>query len=323
MILGRIAFILAALVLWDSDASGQVWPARPIKLIVSTGPGTSVDGAARLLSSHLSRSLNQQVFVENLPGGAGVVGAQAAARAAPDGYTLFFATQSVLASNHSLYKSIPYDSIRDFTPVAMVADSSPYVFTVISDLPVRTMPELIALAKSQPGKLSYAVDASSGLQIIAGQLLNKRAGIEMLQIPYRSTAQALQDVATGRIQIIISAPGAVEGFVSSGTLRRIAISSKRRFPGLEDLPTIAETLPDYYIDGWFLIAAPAGTSSDIVQRVNQEVDIALKDAELKERFRMIGLGTSGASTPQSITALIRTERERWRDIVQELNIQPQ
>ena len=238
---------------------GQNWPVRPVKLIVATGPGLATDIMARLLSEGVSRTLGQQMFVENMPGASGIVGAGAAARAPNDGYTFFFANASGLTSNMFMIKSLPYDPTRDYTPVAMVCDSGPFVVAVHPDLPVKTLAELIVYAKAQPGKLSYAVDASSGFGVVAGKLMNKRAAMEMVEVPYRATAQMLQDAATGTIQLMISSVAASDAFVKAGKLRRIAISSERRFPGMEDLPTIGETLPGFVVDGWFAVVAPAGT----------------------------------------------------------------
>ncbi len=275
----------------------QSWPTRPIKLIVPTGPGLATDIMARLLGDSVSRSLGQQVYVENMPGASGVLGAQAAARAAPDGYTFFFANASGLTSNMFLIKSIPYDPTRDYAAVAMVSASGPFVVAVHPDLPVKSLPELIAYGKAQPGKLSYAVDATSGYGVVVGKLLNKRGGIGMVEVPYRATAQMLQDTAAGTTQLMISAVAPSDAFVKAGKLRRIAISSEKRFPGLEDLPTIGETLPGFVIDGWFAVVAPAGTPAPIIARLNREIAQFLANAEIRQRMIAFGLGPSGPSTP--------------------------
>ena len=305
------------------QASAQNWPARPIKLIVATGPGLATDIMARLLSEGVSRTLGQQMFVENVPGASGIVGAQAAARAPSDGYTVFFANASGLTSNMFMIKSLPYDPTRDYAAVAMVCDSGPFVVAVHPDLPVKTLAELIAHGKAQPGKLSYAVDASSGFGIVAGKLLNKRSGMQMVEIPYRATAQMLQDAATGTVQLMISSVAASDAFVQAGKLRRIAISSERRFPGMEDLPTIGETLPGFAVDGWFAVVAPAGTPANIVARVNLEIVQFLNGPDGRQRILAFGLAPSAAGTPEAAGAFIRREQERWRSLVKELGIEPQ
>lgn len=302
---------------------GQNWPSRPIKLIVPTGPGLATDIMARLLSEGVSRTLGQQMFVENMPGASGIVGAGAAARAPNDGYTFFFANASGLTSNMFMIRSLPYDPTRDYTAVAMVCDSGPFVVAVHPDLPAKTLAELIAYAKAQSGKLSYAVDASSGFGVVAGKLMNKRAGMEMVEVPCRATAQMLQDVATGTIQLMVSSVAASDAFVKAGKLRRIAISSERRFPGMEDLPTIGETLPGFVVDGWFAVVAPAGTPAPIVARLNQEIAHFLEHPAMRQRILGFGLAPSGSGSPEATTEFIRKDQERWRALVKELGIEPQ
>ena len=304
-------------------AHAQAWPTKPVRVIVSTGPGLATDIMARLLNDRLSKNLNQQFVVDNIAGAAGIVGAQAAARATPDGYTFYFAPASALATNHLLFKTVPYDSLKDFTPVAMVCDTGPFVITVQPDLPVRSLPELISYAKANPGKLSYAFDVSSGYAAIIGQLINRRTDAGMTEVPYKATAQALQDTTTGRTQVMIGSIPASSAFVGAGKLRRIAVSSEKRYPAIPDVPAIAETIPGFNIDGWFAMVAPTGTPAPIVQRFNREIDVVLKDAEVLQRINQFGLGTSGAGTPQSTGDFIRSQRDRWAGIVKELGIQPQ
>jgi tripartite-type tricarboxylate transporter receptor subunit TctC len=317
------AFVFAGFFAVSDRAMAQDWPARPIKLIVSTGPGLATDIMARMMSDGLSRQLGQQVFVENMPGAAGMIGAQAAARAAPDGYTFYFGPASALSSNMFLYKTVPYDPPRDFAPVAMICDSSPFALSASAELPIKTVPDLIAHARVKPGTLSYGVDTSSGYAVVIGQLLAKRGGIDWVQVPYRSTPQMLQDTAAGTIQFMISSIGAVQGMVAAGKLRMTAISSARRFPGLESVPTIAETFPDFRIEGWFAVVAPVGTPSRIIDRLNREIDIYLKTPDLPPRLQNLGLGTTGAGTPKSTGEFLQAEQDRWRKLVVELGIQPQ
>ena len=194
----RLATALALVCVCASSAFAEDWPVRPIRLIVPTGPGLGADVLARVMSERISRQLGQPMFVENIPGAAGMIGGQAAARAAPDGYTFYFGLAAALSSNLVLFKSVPYDPERDFTPVAMVSESGPFVISVNPDQPFKTMGELIAYAKANPGKLSYGIDASSGYQAVIGQLLTTRAGINLVQVPYRSTAQVIQEPRPAR-----------------------------------------------------------------------------------------------------------------------------
>jgi tripartite-type tricarboxylate transporter receptor subunit TctC len=315
--------LFAILTVLAGGAHADTWPARPIKLIVPTGPGHAVDIMARVLATGVTQTLGQTVYVENMPAASGFLGAQTTARAEPDGYTFLFAPASLMSSNMVLFKSLPYDPTKDFAAVAMVCDLGPMVVTVNLDLPVRTVPELITYGKANPGKLSYAVDATSGFGVAAGRLLNKRGQIGMVEIPYRSSPQMAQDTMAGVTQLMVGSMPPVAGAVKAGKLRWIAVSSEQRFPGLDDLPTIAETLPGFRIDGWFVVVAPAGTPASILQRLNRQIDAVFKSSEIRQRALGFGLGVSDAGTPESTAAFIRTEQERWRGLVQELGMEAQ
>jgi len=188
---------------------------------------------------------------------------------------------------------------------------------------VKSLPELIAYGKAQPGKLSYGVDATSGYGVVVGRLLNKRGGLGMVEVPYRATAQMLQETAAGTTQVMISSFGAVVGFANSGKVRRIAISSAQRFPGADDLPTIGETLPGFEIDGWLLIVAPTGTPGDIVARLNREIGRFLQNREIQQRLLALGLATTGIETPETTAEFIRQQQAQWRSLAQELDLQPE
>ena len=312
-------FLLAA----AGTAQAQSWPNRPIKLIVPTGPGAATDVMARLMSESVSRALGQQLVVENLPGASGLIAHQAAARATPDGYTFLFTNTSGLASNPVTFKTIPYDPAKDFTPVAMVVDFGPPMLSVNVEVPVKTVADLIAHAKANPGKLSYAVDVTAGAAPVVARLLNKRANLGMVEVPYKSAAQMAQDVASGTIPVLISSMAAANAMVQAGKLRRIALSSSKRFAALPDLPTIGETVPGVGMDGWFVLVAPAGPPADVVQRVYAAGGAFLKGEDINKRLAGFGLGTSGAGTPDSTGEFIRREQEKWRTLAQELNIERQ
>jgi tripartite-type tricarboxylate transporter receptor subunit TctC len=322
MKLARLALCVVATLL-ASNAAGQEWPARPIKLVVPSGPGLGADILARLLSERISQRLGQPMVVENMAGAAGMTGGQAVARAAPDGYTFYFGLAGALSSNLVLFKSVPYDPIRDFIPVGMVSESGPFVISVNAEAPYQSLPDVIGYAKANPGKLSYGIDASSGYQAIVGKLLAKRAGIELLPVPYRATAQVMQDTASGVNPMMISAVAAVQGFVQSGKIRRIAITSGQRFPRLDDVPAVAETLPGFRVDGWLAVVAPAGTPEPIVTRLNQEIDAFVKEPVIQQRLLALGFATKSAGTPESIKAFIRSEIDTWKMLAAELDIQPQ
>src|SRR3954467_10140010 len=227
----RSALLLCALVLGPTAAAdAQTWPARPIKIIVPTGPGAATDVMARLMAEAVTRGLGQPVVVENQGGASGLVAHQTAARATPDGHTFLFTNTSGLATNLVTFKSIPYDPVKDFTPVAMIVDFGPQILSVNAEVPVKSVAELIAYAKANPGKLSYAVDVTAGAAPFAARLLNKRANLGMVEVPYRSAAQMVQDVASGTVPVLISSMAASNAMVQAGKIRRIALSSSNRFP---------------------------------------------------------------------------------------------
>ena len=316
--------ILCGLLLAPAGAAhAQSWPTRPIKMIVPTGPGAATDVIARLMADSVARGLGQPMIVENVAGASGIPAHQATARATADGYTFLFTNTSGLATNPVTFKTLPYDPVRDFAPVAMVVDFGPQMLSVNVELPVNTVAELIAYAKANPGKLSYAVDVTAGAAPIAARLLNKRADLGMVEVPYRSAAQMATDVASGRIPVLISSMAAANAMVQAGKLRRIALSSTKRFPPLPDLPTMNETVPGVTMDGWFVVVAPAGTPGEPIRRLNQEIAEYLKGADIADRLAKFGLATGGAGTPESTGEFIRREQEKWRALARELNIEPQ
>jgi tripartite-type tricarboxylate transporter receptor subunit TctC len=305
-------------------AFAQSWPAKPVKLVVSTGPGLATDIIARILADRLSRALGQQFVVENMAGAGGNIAAQAVARAAPDGYTQLFTGGGVMITNAYAFKSLPFDPVRDFAPVAMITESGGFVLSVNPELPARNLAELITAARAQPGKYSYAVDSSNIYAGIIGKLLNKMVGLDIVEIPYKSTPQALQDTVAGRTQIIISAVAPVEAFAKNGKLRRLAVSSAKRMPGLDDLPTMAETIDGFKIDGGgFAVVAPAGTPADVVQRLNRAIAVILRDAEFAKQMFSLGQTAASGASPEGVAEYLRSERERWGKIFKDLAIQPQ
>ena len=278
---------------------------------------------ARLTAESLARGLRQPIIVENQAGASGIPAHQNAARAAPDGYTLLFSTSSGLATNPVSFKSLPYDPVKDFVPIANVVDIGAQMLSVNTDLPVKSFPELIAYAKANPGKLTYAVDVTSGASPVAARLLNKRANLGLIEVPYRSAGQMVQDVASGIVPVLVASLAASNAMVQAGKLRYLAISSIKRFPILPDIPTMNETVPGVQMDGWFVLVAPAGTPADIVQRINHEMNIVLDRKDIQDRIIAFGLATTGAWTPERTAEFIAREQEKWRGLAQELGIQPQ
>jgi tripartite-type tricarboxylate transporter receptor subunit TctC len=318
-----LACVAAALSAQAHAQSGTAWPARPIRMIVPTGAGTATDIMARLVANGIGGGLGQPVVVENLPGASGLLAHQAAARATPDGHTLLFTATSGLSVNPISFKTLPYDPARDFIAVAMVCSLGPQMLSVNAELPANTVPEFLAYAKANRGKLSIAFDNTAGAAPFAAKLLNRRADLGLVEVPYRATAQMTQDAASGVVQVLMSSIAAARAMVEAGRLRRLAVTSPARFPALPDLPAIAEFAPGVAVNGWFAVMAPTGTPAEVVARVNREIGAFLKGPGIQERLYTFGLATEGAGTPESTAAFIRADQQRWRELAKELEVEPQ
>ncbi len=320
---GALRFlVLIVLALSSAAAWADSWPTRPVKFVVPFGPGIGIDVMSRTVADRLSKKIGQPVIVENIPGAGNILGAQAVARAAPDGYTFLFTGPSSVVTNIFLFKTLPYDPYRDFSNVAMVVDRGPFVIQVNPSVPVSTLPELIAYARARPKELHYAIDGSAIFQSVLGQYFTKRAGIELVEVGYRTTSQALQDTVAGFTQVSISSIAASAALVEDKKLRRIAITSKERFPGVEDLPTVGETIPGFRMEGYIPLLAPAGLPEDIKLRMNKEIGEIIQEPDILKRFQGFGYATSGPYTPEAVTEYIRADRELWTVFTRELNIQP-
>ena len=315
--------LLAALFTPAAEANAQTWPSRPIKLVVPTGAGTATDVMARLLADGVSKTIGQPMVVENLPGASGILGHQAVARAPADGYTILFTNTSGLGINLVSFKKLPYNPERDFAPVAMICSFAPQMLSVNAELPVKSLPELIAYDKANPGKLAMGFDTTTGAGAFAAKLLNKRAQLTMVEVPYRAAAQMVQDVAGGTTQVMMSSIAAARPVVDAGKVRRIAVTSGTRFPGLPDLPSISEAVPGLVMNGWFAVVAPAATPKEVVEKLNREIGEFLRGADIQKRLLEFGLATEGAGTPESTGEIIQKDQADWRSFAKELNVEPQ
>jgi tripartite-type tricarboxylate transporter receptor subunit TctC len=228
-----------------------------------------------------------------------------------------------MAINLISFRQLPYDPTRDFTPVSLVCNLGPQMLSVNAALPVNSLPELIAYARQNPNKLSLAYDTTAGAAAFAAKLVNKRADLGLAEVPYRSAAQMGQDIASGVTQTMMSSIVAASPFVQAGKIRRIAVTSGVRFPGLPDLPSVAETLPGVAIDGFFAIVAPTGTPVAIVARLNREIGAFLKRSDIQQRLLAFGLATDGGGTPESTGEYIRREQAQWREFAKELGVEAQ
>lgn len=303
-------------------AGAQDWPSRPVKWILSQPAGASPDITARLVADRLSKMWGQAIVVDNRPGGQNVIGAQLAARSPADGYNYFWATTAAIVSNPFTFKSLPYDPEKDFVPVAMIG-KSPMVVAVNNSVPAKSLAELIALDRAQPGKLAAANEGAKTFGGMVSQMLNLTTGMRLLQVPYNGVAPALQDTVAGRTQVVLVTSGAMSAFLKRGDLRALAVSSGKRVPGLDDVPTLAELYPGFEYVGWFALLAPAGTPAETVQRVNRDVNRVLADPEVTQKLRELGAINEGPGTPQDLAQFLKDERVRWAKLVKDIGLQPE
>ena len=317
------AFGLAAMAI-ASSATAQTWPQRPITFIVSQAAGASPDVMARLVASRLEKILGQSVIIDNKPGAGNVIGAQAAARAAPDGYSFFFATSASLANNPFMMKKLPYDPIKDFAPVALVTRSNQLI-VVHKDVPAKNLAELIALDKKEPGKFSLAVDGPRNLAGITAQALNHITGAKFVLVPYTNINNGVQDVLTGRAGVGIFSISIIEAHANAGSVRALAIASNKRATALPDIPAAAETIPGFDFSGWFMLMAPAGTPSDIIRKMNLALDEAVKDRNVREMAPKLGyeLDPTSVGTPEQAAAFLKAQLAFWEKTTKELGIEPE
>jgi len=318
------ALVSVALLALAAPAGAQSWPQRPVTFIVSQSAGASPDVMARMIAAKLAAPLGQQVIIENKPGAGNVIGAQAAAHAAPDGYTFFFATSAALVTNPYMVKNLSYDPVKDFVPVALVTRSH-QVIVVHPDVPAKTLSELIALDKKDPGKVTMSVDGARNLAGVTAQALNKRAGAQFALIPSVNINNGLQDTIAGRTQSGIFSASIVEAHVRAGTLRAVATASTHRLVAAPEVPAAAETLPGFDFSGWFMVMAPAGTPGDIIKKLNAAIGEAARDAQVRELAPKLGfeLDPKGVGAPEDAAEFLKAQLALWGKTTQELGIEPQ
>ena len=297
-----------------AQTAAQNYPQKPIRMIVPFTPGGSTDILARSIGQELSKAWGQSVIIENIAGAGGSIGADKAAKSPADGYTLLMGHIGTLAVNPSLYPKLPYNPIKDFAPVAWVA-RVPNVLVVNPNVPAKSVQELVALAKSKPGQLSYGSGGNGSAANLATEYFKMQTETAILHIPYRGTAPAVTDLMGGQIQMLFTGAPAVMGQVKNGQLRALAVSSPKRLDALPDLPTVAEAgYKNFEADQWYGVVAPAGTPRDIVLKLNQQINVALNSAELKKRLTTEG-AVATPETPEAFGKLIAQEIERWRPVI--------
>jgi tripartite-type tricarboxylate transporter receptor subunit TctC len=301
-----------------SSAPSGAYPARSIRMIVPFPAGGATDILARALSQKLGEKIGQTVVVDNRPGAGGTIGADAASRAVPDGYTLLLATSSTHSIGPAINPKIPYNAENDFTPIAYVA-SSPNVVLVPNTSPSRNMREFMDHARKNPGRLNYASSGNGTIIHLTTEYFKAQSGTFILHIPYRGTALAMPDLISGKLDVLFDSFVTGMPHVKDGKLRVLAVTSLKRTALAPDLPTVSETLPGFESVTWFGVYGPKGLNAELTSRINQAVNAALADADVKERFARLGAEPAGG-TPQAFASMVRADSAKWKKIIAERKI---
>lgn len=303
-------------------AHAQAWPEKPIRLLLSQPAGSGADAMARMIMEPMAKKWGQAIVVENRPGGQNAIGAQAAAKASADGYNFYFATAAALVMNAYLFKNLPYDPRKDFTPVGMIG-KVPFAVSVNAGSPLKSLQELVAFAKANPGRLTVANEGPKTFSGMMTRLLSTQLGIEVTSVPYVSVGAGVTDTVGGQTEVIVSDVPSVTQMAKSGRLRMLAVTTGKRINGWESVPAIAETLPGFDYAGWIGIVAPANTPVAMLRQFNQGLDAVLSDKEMAARLLSIGPITEGAGTIEQMASFLDNEHARWSKLTKDLNILPE
>jgi len=309
----RVVASFWLMMLTTGPAAAQTYPAKPVRVIVPFPPAGAADIVARAITQEMSKAWGAQVVVDNRAGAGGLIGAEQAARAAPDGYTLLFASASPMTVNPHLTAKPPYHPLKDFTPIILIG-FSPNVLVVHPSLPVQSVKALIALAKARPGQLNYASNGVGTLSHLAAELIKFQAGINMVHVPYKGGAPAIIDTVAGHCSVFISAYPTVAGQMRAGRLRAIAVTSAKRLDLAPELPTVAEALPGFEAMQWWGAYGPVGLPAELVSKLNADIGRALLSAEVKQRLAADAAEPGGGS-PRELAAYLKTDYERWGRLV--------
>jgi tripartite-type tricarboxylate transporter receptor subunit TctC len=311
--------IAAALAFFAVLSHAQSYPAKPVRIIVPSSTGGAVDGLARLVAQ-ISPSLGQQVIADNRPGANGAIGLELAARSPPDGYTLVLGFLGPLAVNPGLYKKLPYDPLKDFAPITLVAES-PLLIVAHPSLPARSVGDLIQFAKARPGQVTYGTGGTGTGGHLTVELFRITAGVDLLHVPYKGVGPALTDVLAGHISLMASSPISSQPHVKAGRLRGLAVTGRARSPALPQVPTMIESgLANFESTTWFGILAPAGTPAAIVSRLNSEINNLLRQPEVRAQVGRLGADPAG-NTPDEFAAHIKAEIAKWAKVIKAAKIE--
>jgi tripartite-type tricarboxylate transporter receptor subunit TctC len=312
----KIIWLLALPLSLGAMVHAQNYPARPLRLIVPTAPGGGTDFTGRLVAAKLSEAMGQQVVVENRGGGGGSVGADNAAKATADGYTLLLGSIATHAVNPALYKKLPYDHLKDFAPVSLIG-TVPNALVVHPSVPVKSMQEFITYAKANPGKINYGSSGVGSPPHLSMELLRSITGINLVHVPYKGAGPALADLLGGQVQAMCTSLAGLINFVKSGRVRALGVTTAKRNPQLPDVPTIVESgVPGYDVTIWYAVFAPVATPKAIVDKLNAEMVKALNSSEMKERMALQGMDPA-PSTPAELTAFVKAESAKWAKVAKD------
>lgn len=318
-VFGIIAFVFLALMPGVSAAQG--YPSKPVKMIVGFSPGGGTDILARIVGQKLSEAWGQPVVIENRPGASATIGADLVAKAPPDGYTLAMGQLTPNAIAPALMPKLAYDAAKDFVPIVLVG-TSPNILVISTSVPAQNVTELAALAKSKPGKLTYASSGAGSLQHIAAEMFKSSAGVEIVHVPFKGSSQAVIDLIAGNVDMNFDSIPAVVQHVKSGKLRALAVTSAKRASGFPEVPTIAESgYPEYDLTSWWGLFAPAGTPPEIVAKIHRDTVAALQAADTRERFATLSVDPGGG-TSREFADYVRREIAKYDAMVKRLNIKP-
>jgi len=321
----RVAVVLAGVLLWDAaftPACAQTYPNRPLRLIVPFGAGTATDLVARHVGFGLANELGQPVAVENRPGGGGMIGAEAVAKSAPDGYTIIMGTSASHATSVSLFKKVPFDPIADFAPIARIS-IFPAVLVVHESIPAGTVAELIAYAKARPGQLNYATSGPGSQNHLQAAMLAVTAGLQVTHVPFKDAGQIFGAIGRGEVAFMFYPFSALGPVIQGGKVKVLASTGEKRSPLTPNAPTMMEAgFPELTLSGWNALYAPAGTPADIINRLNAATGRALENAEMRAKLGALGVDLAFGS-PQELAAFTRAEIERYRKLVALAQLKPE
>jgi tripartite-type tricarboxylate transporter receptor subunit TctC len=311
-----LATFLGAILTWPAGA--QSFPAKPVRIIIAFPPGGGVDIVARTMGPRLTELWRQPIVIENRPGASGVIGTEAAARSAPDGYTLFIGTLGNLTANQYLYPKMPVDPLRDMAPLTQVV-AVHFVMVAHPSLPAKNVKELIALARARPGQINYASSGPGGAPHLGAELFKSMARVDMVHVPYKGSGLSFIDLLAGQVSLTCDSQLQSLPYIKAGRLRALAVLGGKRSPLLPDVPTVSETVPGYELTNWFGMTVPAATPRDVINKVYADVSKVLQQADFREKIAGMGADVVG-STPDQFGAFMKSESAKWGKVIRDANI---